>query len=109
MYKVNKVQSETDKYVSGNDFVRGPIKALAVSVLLRPVPEVVSSVSGSVASQFTNPECSGRNGAIPTEIRAAVLSRVRSQTICENRESSIISDIYIYYILSFYTYIILYT
>ena len=38
----------------------------------RPVPEVVSSVSGSVASELTNPECSGRTGAIPPEIGAAL-------------------------------------
>ena len=38
----------------------------------RPVPEVVSSVSGSVTSELTNPESSGRNGAIPTQLEAAV-------------------------------------
>ena len=35
------------------------------------------SVSGSVASELTNPECSGRNGAIPTDIEAAVESEVQ--------------------------------
>jgi hypothetical protein len=38
----------------------------------RPVPEVVSYVIGSVACELTNPECSGRNGAIPMEIEVAV-------------------------------------
>ena len=38
----------------------------------RPVPEIISSVCGSVASELTNRACSGRNGAIPTQIEAAV-------------------------------------
>ena len=38
----------------------------------RPVPEIISSVCGSVASELTNRACSGGNGAIPTQIEAAV-------------------------------------
>ena len=35
-----------------------------------------SSVSGSVASELTNPECSGQTGALPPEIEAAVAAEV---------------------------------
>ena len=35
MYKVNKVRSQAGKSYSRNDFVRGPMAALTVSVRLR--------------------------------------------------------------------------
>jgi hypothetical protein len=51
----------------------------------------------SVTSEFMNPECSGRNGAIPTEIEAAVESEVRPFV---NIDSSIISKMCIYIVLN---------
>uniref|UniRef100_A0A8C5C1N4 Methionine sulfoxide reductase B1 n=1 Tax=Gadus morhua TaxID=8049 RepID=A0A8C5C1N4_GADMO len=39
----------------------------AFKELFHLVPEVVSSVSGSVVSEPTNPECSRRNGAMEIE------------------------------------------
>ena len=56
MYKVNKLRSHTGKSDSGNDFVRGPITALAVSVR-----ELLMTGGKVMQSHLTQ---TGKDGAI---------------------------------------------